>query len=163
MLVLGDGVFFYPDWPVTPDCTMFRIVNIEPLIPLWVTLDKEATDDEHMKCLINRFGKVPDDKCTRANQHIDKEGGIIDPDPDNPDSAKFGDLWQPVQLAKPKDLSEDESRVFYDLLKKMLNYDPRKRLSTKQALEHPWFPMLYLSIYRRDNRCPLRIHKCFSK
>ena len=125
-------------------CTIFRIVSLEPLVPLWVTLDKEATDDEHMKCLIDRFGKLPDDirsKWARANQHIDEKGDIIDPDPYQSDSPQFGDLWQGVRLAKPKDMSEDESRVFYDLLKKMLDYDPRKRLSTKEVLEHPWFHM----------------------
>lgn len=125
-------------------CTIFRIVNLEPLIPLWVTLDKEATDDENMKCLIDRFGKLPDDlrsKWSRADEHIDKEGNIIDPDPYKPDSAQFGDLWQGVRLAKPKDMSDREATVFYDLLKKMLDYDPRKRLSTKEVLEHPWFQM----------------------
>jgi serine/threonine protein kinase len=41
-------------------CTIFRLVTLEPLIPLWVTADKEATDDEHMKNLIDRLGKLPD-------------------------------------------------------------------------------------------------------
>ena len=123
-------------------CTIFRIVNLEPLIPLWVTLDKEATDDENMINHIDRFGKLPDNlrsKWTRADQHLDAEGNVLEPGPYKADKAQFGDLWQGVRLAKPHDMSEAESKVFYDLLKAMLDYDPRKRPSAKEVLGHRWF------------------------
>jgi len=122
-------------------CTIFRLVTLQPLIPLWVTLDREATDDEHMKNLIDRFGKLPGflrSKWTRADEHIDAEGNIKEPEYDD-DDYQFGDMWQGVRLAKPKDMSDAEAKVFHDLLLKMLDYEPSKRLSTKEVLEHPWF------------------------
>jgi len=36
-------------------------------------------------------------------------------------------------------MSEAEAKVFADLLVKMLDWDPSKRLSTKEVLNHPWF------------------------
>lgn len=125
-------------------CTLFRIVTLKPLIALWATLDKEVTDDENMKNLIDRFGKLPEDirsKWTRADQHLDKEGNLLEPDPYRADNYQFGDLWQAVRLAKPEDMSDSEAKVFYDLMKTMLDYDPSKRPSTKKVLKHPWFQM----------------------
>ena len=92
--------------------------------------------------IIDRFGKLPDNlrsKRTRADQHMDAEGSVLDPEPYQADKAQFGDLWQGVRLAKPHDMSETESKVFYDLLKTMLDYGPRKRLSAKELLGHRWF------------------------
>lgn len=123
-------------------CTMFRIVTLEPLIPLWMTSDQDATDDQHIKNLIDRFGKLPESlrgEWARADEHLDKDGNLLDPDEYRDDNYEFGDLWQGVRLAKPKDMSEDEAKVFYDLMKKMLDYDPSKRLSSREVLEHPWF------------------------
>jgi dual-specificity kinase len=31
------------------------------------------------------------------------------------------------------------NRLFLDLLKKIFVYDPKKRITAKQALQHPWF------------------------
>ena len=123
-------------------CTIFRIVTMEPLIPLWMTADAEATDDEHLKNMIDRFGKLPDSIVSswiRANKHINAEGKILEPDEYNPDSCQFGDVWQGIRLAKPKDMSETEAKMFCDLLVKMLDYDINKRLSMKEVLKHPWF------------------------
>ncbi|KAK5997976.1 SRSF protein kinase 2 [Cladobotryum mycophilum] len=38
-------------------------------------------------------------------------------------------------------MSEDEQRVFADLLRKLLEYEPDKRLTVGEALEHEWFKM----------------------
>jgi len=78
------------------------------------------------------------DKWTRADQHVDKDCNLLKPEY-KADSYQFGDLWQAVRLAKPEDMSEAESLVFYDLLKKMLDYDLSKRPSTKEVLQHAWF------------------------
>jgi serine/threonine protein kinase len=114
-------------------CTIFHIVTMEPLIPLWVTADKEATDDENLKNFIDCFGKLPEDLrsvWTCADQHLDKEGNLLESDECKDDNYQFGDLWQGVRLAKLGDMSTTEAKVFYDLLKKRLSYDPGKRLST---------------------------------
>ena len=123
-------------------CTLFRIVTLQPLIPLWMTSDKDATDDENVKNFVDRLGKLPDwlrSAWTRADQHLDDKGNLLEPDPYQEDNAQFGDLWQGVRLGKPKDMSDTESKVFHDLLLKMLDYDPSKRLSTTEVLQHPWF------------------------
>ncbi|KAK4976566.1 serine threonine protein kinase CMGC group, partial [Elasticomyces elasticus] len=31
------------------------------------------------------------------------------------------------------------NRAFIDLLKKIFVYDPKRRITAKQALQHPWF------------------------
>jgi serine/threonine protein kinase len=74
----------------------------------------------------------------RADEHIDTEGNIKEPEYRDDDS-QFGDLWQGVRFAKPKDMSEAEAKLFHDLLLKMLDYEAGKRLSTREVLEHPWF------------------------
>lgn len=33
------------------------------------------------------------------------------------------------------------NRLFLDLLRKIFVYDPKKRITAKQALRHPWFRM----------------------
>lgn len=36
-------------------------------------------------------------------------------------------------------LSDEEHALLLDLLTKMLQFDPSKRISVKEALKHPWF------------------------
>jgi len=36
---------------------------------------------------------------------------------------------------------QDESAILADLLKKMLRYDPKERISVDSVLEHPWFKL----------------------
>lgn len=42
---------------------------------------------------------------------------------------------RPFSLWKSDVLEPD----FKDLIRKMTNFDPRKRITARQALEHPWF------------------------
>jgi len=40
-----------------------------------------------------------------------------------------------------RDIPEEEMPIFADLLKKLLNLEPEKRISAKEALEHVWFKL----------------------
>jgi hypothetical protein len=101
--------------------------------------DLAATDDQHPKNLIDRFGKLPDhlqSKCVRADEHQDKNGNQLNPDKYRDDTYQFRDLWQGIMLAKPSGMSNEEAKVFNDLTKNMLNYNPDKWLFTKEILAH---------------------------
>jgi dual specificity protein kinase YAK1 len=40
-----------------------------------------------------------------------------------------------------REVSEEHARVFLDLLKKLLEFDPMQRISPAQALAHPFFAL----------------------
>ncbi len=39
---------------------------------------------------------------------------------------------------KPEDMNEAEADSFLSLVRQMLQYDPAKRISAREALKHPW-------------------------
>ena len=47
------------------------------------------------------------------------------------------------QLTRPQDIIPSINNkflsLFLDLLKKIFVYDPQRRITAKQALQHPWF------------------------
>jgi calcium-dependent protein kinase len=54
------------------------------------------------------------------------------------DSDGLGKLIKAIKVGKYKALPEQCSKNFKDLIKKMLNTDPRKRITAQEALAHPW-------------------------
>ena len=52
----------------------------------------------------------------------------------------YGDDWDEQWAALPK-IPEDEASLLYDLLSKIFVYDPEKRPTAAQILEHPWFQL----------------------
>ena len=45
-------------------------------------------------------------------------------------------FWKAHSRRKPKDYFTED---FKDLIEKMLEYDPNKRIAMKEIQEHPWF------------------------
>ncbi|CZR62592.1 uncharacterized protein PAC_12489 [Phialocephala subalpina] len=52
----------------------------------------------------------------------------------------YDDETDALLEAMPK-ISENEATLLYDLLSKIIVYDPQKRLSAREMLSHPWFHM----------------------
>ena len=76
------------------------------------------TDEGQFYAFLHHIGKSP-----WAQQLVDIVGaGVISTDPDY-----HIDVWG--------DMDDD----FKDLVKKLTAFDPSRRISAKEALEHPWF------------------------
>lgn len=66
-----------------------------------------------------------------------------------PDYKPTFPQWKPMDLAQ---LIPDLEPAGIDLLKKMLVYEPSKRISAKEALKHPYFDDLDTSFFEEHKR-----------
>ena len=70
-----------------------------------------------------------------------KNGHLQYPMPDTPrQSRKFVRGMKRLEEIIPQ--TTPFNRLFLDLLRKIFVYDPKKRITARQALEHPWFDEL---------------------
>ena len=126
-------------------CTLFVLVTLRCLIMTpFVERDEDPqeADDEQIVNTITRLGPLPADlraHWAHADKFVNAAGELLESDPDyDPDEMRYGDLGQAVRCAKPKGMSEEEAGCFLDFVASMLQYDPAKRPSTAQLLQHPW-------------------------
>lgn len=125
--------------------TLFFIVTLRCLIMTpFVDRDEDPqeADDEQIVNMITRLGPLPADLCSHwahADKFVNAAGVLLEADPDyEPDGMNYGDLAQAVRCAKPKGMSDEDAECFRDFIASMLQYDPSKRPSTTQLLQHPW-------------------------
>ncbi len=88
-----------------------------------------------MKFIINKLGK--------PNQ---QEMGIIQ----NPNALKFVQGLPPKQRCHVGQFIKYPNKVALDLLNKMLQYDPKERITAEQALNHKYFD----DVHEPDD-CPI--------
>lgn len=48
--------------------------------------------------------------------------------------------------------NEEDHQQLFDLIKKMMTYDPAERLSLEQALQHPFFNCYHKSSYSSNTQ-----------
>jgi dual-specificity kinase len=98
---------------------------------------------EHLALMSAILGPIPTSfvlhKRTRAiKKYFNEDGSIRYPRNDTPaESIQF------VRNSKTlRQLIRSEDSVFYDLISSMLQYDPSKRCSAREALDHPFFTQI---------------------
>lgn len=70
-----------------------------------------------------------------------KNGHLTYPMPDTPrQSRKFVRGMKRLEEIIPQ--TTNFNRLFLDLLRKIFVYDPKKRITAREALKHPWFDEL---------------------
>lgn len=70
-----------------------------------------------------------------------KNGHLTYPMPDTPrQSRKFVRGMKRLEDIIPQ--TTNFNRLFLDLLRKIFVYDPKKRITAREALKHPWFDEL---------------------
>ncbi|CAK4030115.1 serine threonine kinase [Lecanosticta acicola] len=94
--------------------------------------------DRHLIREVNRTSRK-NDKNSAAR--FFKNGQLQYPMPDTPrQSRKFVRGMKRLDDIIPQ--TTNFNRLFLDLLRKIFVYDPKKRITARQALEHPWFDEL---------------------
>ncbi|KAL8830576.1 MAG: hypothetical protein Q9191_001356 [Dirinaria sp. TL-2023a] len=126
-------------------CTLFVLVTLRCLImTLFVDRDEDPqeADDEQIVNTITRLGPLPEAlraHWAHADKFVNVAGELLEQDPDyEAEEMRCGDLAQAVRCAKPKGMDEQQAECFRDFIASMLQYDPGKRPSTTQLLQHPW-------------------------
>ncbi|KAL9116749.1 MAG: hypothetical protein Q9187_006723 [Circinaria calcarea] len=126
--------------------TLCRVVTLVPLIFADSTFGesdeevKQETEDINLVSIIERVGPLtPDLQSYRPNRdkYINELGELLHPDPVDPEVTANGDMHHVIQLARPLDMSDREATIFESMIKDMLQYDPGKRPSTTELLQHP--------------------------
>lgn len=86
----------------------------------------------------NKRGKS---KERNAAARFFKNGRLIYPSPETPrQSRKFVRSMKRLDETIPP--TNNFNKLFLDLLRKIFVYDPKKRLTAREALRHPWFEEL---------------------
>lgn len=104
-----------------------------------------SRDDDHLAHIIELLGEIPlpitqDGKY--AKSYFNKKGQLK-----NIQSLKPWDLFE--VLVEKYDWAHNDAMVFHDFLVKMLHYDPKKRFSAAECLQHPWLDEVMEE--KRDN------------
>lgn len=93
-------------------------------------------NDHHLSMLIETLGKIPKNIALggkKSRNFFNKGGSLIN-------IKDVEENCEPISkiLHKEFELSKKDSQEIEDFLKPMLEYDPKKRISARKALEHPW-------------------------
>ena len=145
-------------------CTLFEIRTGRKLFG---TYDDDV--DDHLYCMALLLGKFPEPWWTTwearkdsFEDEADPQGRAIMSPPatelpategviqiPNPRSIQetlarglwYVDMYPCLEEEIHRDISEDEIKIFVDLLGKILKYNPNNRLTADAAQDHEWFKM----------------------
>ncbi|XP_075062060.1 dual specificity protein kinase CLK3-like [Mixophyes fleayi] len=101
--------------------------------PLFMTHD----DREHLVMMENILGPLPRCMVYKTKKQKYFQNGSIIWDETTPDGRYVSKNCRPLRSYMTEDTPEH--REFFDLLEKMLQYDPTLRITPSEALEHPFF------------------------
>eukprot|EP00026_Physarum_polycephalum_P010047 Phypoly_transcript_10195.p1 GENE.Phypoly_transcript_10195~~Phypoly_transcript_10195.p1 ORF type:complete len:156 (+),score=27.90 Phypoly_transcript_10195:740-1207(+) len=125
-------------------CDMWSIACI--LLQLYTgdAVFQTRENREHLAMMEKVLGKFPEpfiDKADRHSQKYFRKGRVVYPDDDvitsTPERAKKMTYLKYTRRLDEYVAPEDDQLL--DLLYKLFEYDPHKRLTARQALEHPFF------------------------
>ncbi|MBE3048436.1 hypothetical protein IMZ48_39225 [Candidatus Bathyarchaeota archaeon] len=134
-------------------CTIFEIRMRRKLFAMF-----EAELDEHLFITSTVLGKLPEPWWSETwegrrdifKDDADESGRVVAESSNIAMSGRPRSLREAIapryegvlhELNKHsvEDVSEEEVELFSDLLGRLLRYEPKKRISAKEALEHEWF------------------------
>jgi serine/threonine-protein kinase SRPK3 len=118
-------------------CMLYELLNGEPLFDLrdYDFKNNIEKDRKHISLMYGVIGKMPREmafECELTDEIFDSKGRIIK----NRD-IEMRDIRK--ELTERINIEESEIDLIEDLLYKMLEYDPKKRLNVDEVLEHKWF------------------------
>ena len=106
-------------------------------------------DDEHLLGFAYIIGALPQhlrSRWPRSSIYFNDKGeiirnyiGALPPGVDPSTISATPPLRQFFEKEKPRDMTVEESEVVKDLLSWILQYDPSRRPSLSDLLQHPWF------------------------
>ncbi|KAI9833529.1 MAG: hypothetical protein M1826_007143 [Phylliscum demangeonii] len=133
-------------------CLAFEFVTGDQLFSLWSWgFTKQEMDENHLLAMTAILGHLPEplfQKWARADRHFGPDRKLLksttrvsglneEKEPEN-DNPKLGELFHEH---RPAEMSEDEQRPFIAFLHDLLQYDPSKRPSASDLLQHPWLAL----------------------
>jgi len=93
------------------------------------------------KALIREVSRTSKRNDRNAPTRFFKNGNLAYPLADTPrQSRKFVRAMKRLEEIVPP--NTDFNRLFLDLLRQIFVYDPKKRITAREALKHPWFQEL---------------------
>ena len=118
-----------------------------------------SKNEDHLALITELLGECPDKKlllCGKKSEMMyDKKGRLK-----NIKDLKFWNL-KSVLIEKYR-LRDFEAEALADFLLKMLQWDPKKRATAQQMLNHHWLKMIpnyNTKMSRREKKEYLRVHK----
>ena len=105
---------------------------------------QDQIDDAHLLDMIGLLGPLPLQllsKWPRFHKYLHPDGEIFNSivDESIEELLPSESIEAAVVLDKPTELDDEEGYVILNLLRYVLNYDPAKRPSAVEILDHPWF------------------------
>ena len=118
-------------------CMLYELLNGEPLFDLrdYEFKNNIEKDRKHINLMYGVLGKMSREmafECELTDEIFDNKGRIIK----NRD-IEMRDIRK--ELTQRIEIEDNELDLIEDLLYKMLEYEPKKRLSADKVLEHKWF------------------------
>eukprot|EP00727_Mastigamoeba_balamuthi_P000949 m51a1_g10851 putative serine threonine-protein kinase afc3-like (456) ;mRNA; f:12782-15534 len=93
---------------------------------------------EHLKMIERVLGPIPQWMRRSAQEssrkYFDEDGIVVFPEPGSHETTRYVDELRPLEEQMPRDCPQ-----LLDLVRCLLDFDPQRRLTAAQALEHPFF------------------------
>lgn len=100
--------------------------------------NSEARNDDHLQSMIEVLGPMPERMLQawgRRQYFVDDDGNLLQ-------KCIEDSLSDPLEFQiakyKPICMSSEEALVFEDFLMSLFKYEPEKRPSAEELLQHPW-------------------------
>lgn len=108
-----------------------------------MTLFQTHDNKEHLAMMERILGPLPYRMIKKSRKTKYFYRGRLDWD-DRSSAGKYvkescQSLKKMLLSSTSSSMSEEDERLVYDLVKKMLEYNPEKRITLKEALKHPFF------------------------
>ena len=118
-------------------CILYELLNGNQLFDLSEYSFKNDIDKDrkHINLMYGVIGKMPREmafECELTDDIFDSKGRII-----KNREVEMRDIRK--EICERIEIEEHQLDLIEDLLYKMLEYDPKKRLGTKEILEHKFF------------------------
>ena len=121
-------------------CFLYELLTGEILFDIEsVDNQKFEKDRLHLLEMYSLLGKMPREmtmNCEYSEDLFDIKGRILK-------HKGFEERNLREEISSSMEISEDELDLIEDLIFKILEYDPKQRLSAKKILEHKWFKYKY--------------------
>ncbi|PSN62506.1 kinase-like protein [Corynespora cassiicola Philippines] len=119
-------------------CLIYEFLTGKPLFADKDSEDEEEADDELLMQLNDIIGPLPDNLMAawpRAGKWYTPDSRRILP---RGKDSIHDYLELLFEKNKPSSIDEEESKVICELIRQIMDYDPEKRPSAEDLLNHPW-------------------------